>query len=152
MVLSASAQHPGIGGYNVYYGSLHNHSNVSDGSGTPATAYNYARNTAHLDFFGLSDHSTYLTTAQWTDVRNQADASNQDGIFTTFYGFEWSSKAGYGHITVFTALQPHRHYPYRTCSSGFRPGRQGWPTSIIQAMKIQLELNLTTFLPLPQIS
>jgi hypothetical protein len=25
-----------IGGYTVYYGDLHNHSNVSDGTGTPA--------------------------------------------------------------------------------------------------------------------
>ena len=104
LVLSASAQHPVIGGYNVYFGSLHNHSNVSDGSGTPAAAFNYARNTAHLDFFGLSDHSTYLNSAQWAEIRNQADATNQDGVFTTFYGFEWSSKAGYGHVTVFNTV------------------------------------------------
>jgi hypothetical protein len=101
LVFSSSAQHPVIGGYNVYYGDLHNHSGFSDGDGTPAEAYSYARNTAHLDFFGLSDHSTYLSSAQFAVIRDQADASNQDGVFTTFYGFEWSSKAGYGHVTVF---------------------------------------------------
>ena len=31
---SSIAQSPSIGGYNVYYGTLHNHSNVSDGTGT----------------------------------------------------------------------------------------------------------------------
>jgi hypothetical protein len=104
MVLSVSAQHPAIGGYNVYFGSLHNHSDISDGSGTPEEAYTYARNTAHLDFFGLSDHSTSLTSAQWTEIRTQANAFNQDGVFTTFFGFEWSSFAGYGHVTVFNTV------------------------------------------------
>jgi hypothetical protein len=103
IVLSATAQHPTIGGYNVYFGDLHNHSNVSDGTGTPAEAYNYAKNTAHVDFFGLSDHSSNsgsMTPAEWADIKNQADTYNQDGIFSSFYGFEWSRDTIYGHVTV----------------------------------------------------
>jgi len=95
-----SAQHPSIGGYNVYYGHLHNHSNVSGAVGTPATAYNYAKNTAHLDFLGLADHSSQISSAEWTDVKNQANSFNEDGIFATFYGFEWSSGGNYGHVAV----------------------------------------------------
>ena len=94
------AQHPTIGGYKVYYGSLHNHSTVSNATGTPATAYNYAKNTGHLDFLGLADHSGDITSTEWTDVKNQANAYNQDGVFTAFYGFEWSSGANYGHVAV----------------------------------------------------
>jgi hypothetical protein len=104
LAISAFAQHPVIGGYNVYYGDLHNHSNVSDGTGTPAEAYNYARNTAHLDFFGLSDHSNNsgsISSVEWADIKNQADLYNEDGIFSTFYGFEWSSDGTYGHVSVF---------------------------------------------------
>jgi hypothetical protein len=102
-VLSATAQPPTIGGYNVYFGDLHNHSNVSDGIGTPADAYNYAKNTAHLDFFGLTDHSDKsgsISSAEWTDILNQANACNEDGIFSSFYGFEWSADPVFGHITV----------------------------------------------------
>lgn len=94
------AQRPSIGGYTVYYGDLHNHSNVSDGTGSPATAYNYAKNTAKLDFFSLADHSGSITSTEWADIKNQANAYNQDGVFTAFYGFEWSSNAAYGHVAV----------------------------------------------------
>ena len=100
ILLSASAQHPAIGGYNVYYGSLHNHSEVSGGTGSPAAAYSYARTTAHLDFFGLADHSQSISSEEWSDVRNQADAFNEDGVFTAFYGFEWGSSQTYGHVSV----------------------------------------------------
>ncbi len=99
--LNLVAQHPSIGGYNVYYGDMHNHSNVSDGTGAPATAYNYARNTAHLDFFSLSDHSNAITSAEWVDIKNQANAYNEDGVFITFWGFEWSSGGNFGHVSVY---------------------------------------------------
>ncbi len=96
----AFGQRPTIGGYTVYYGDLHNHSNVSDGTGTPATAYSYAKNTAKLDFFSLADHSGSISSTEWTDIKNQANAINQDGVFTAFYGFEWSSGGQYGHVAV----------------------------------------------------
>jgi len=89
-----------IGGYNVYYGSLHNHSNVSDGTGTPAEAYNYAKNTSHLDFFSLADHSGAIDATEWTSIKNAANAYNQDGVFTAFWGFEWTSSGAYGHVAV----------------------------------------------------
>jgi hypothetical protein len=95
-----NAQRPFIGGYNVYYGHLHNHSDVSDGKGSPASAYNYAKNTAKLDFFSLADHCYSITASEWTDIKNQANAFNEDGIFTAFWGFEWSSNRNWGHITV----------------------------------------------------
>jgi len=91
---------PSIGGYNVYYGSLHNHCAFSDGQGTPEQAYTYARNTAQLDFFGLSDHSEMLTSTEWTTTKNAANNANQDGAFAAFYGFEWSSFWSYGHVSV----------------------------------------------------
>jgi hypothetical protein len=100
LVWSLHAQHPVIGGYNVYYGDLHNHSNVSDGLGTPQQAYGYAKNTAHLDFFSLSDHSGFFTSSNWSDIKNQADLANEDGVFTTFYGFEWTADPVYGHVTI----------------------------------------------------
>lgn len=97
---AASGTPPSIGGYNVYYGHVHNHSSVSDGSGTPDQAYNYAKNSANLDFFGLADHSGSISSTEWTSIKNAANAYNQDNVFVGFYGFEWSSSSAYGHVTV----------------------------------------------------
>ncbi|WP_321375640.1 putative Ig domain-containing protein [uncultured Draconibacterium sp.] len=85
--------------YNIYYGHLHNHSNVSDGTGTPDDAYNYAKNTAGLDFFGLSDHANQIDASEWATTKTVAESYNQDGVFTTFWGFEWSHSTQ-GHVTV----------------------------------------------------
>jgi hypothetical protein len=86
--------------YNVYYGHLHNHSNISDGTGTPADAYEYAQDDAGLDFFSLADHAESVTSTEWTTLRNAADAANNDGTFVALWGFEWSHST-YGHVAVF---------------------------------------------------
>lgn len=97
--LVAWAQHPRIGGYNIYYGSLHNHCEVSDGTGTPYEAYNTAKNIAGLDFFSLSDHAEYMSPSEWNTIRNTADIFNENGTFAAFWGFEWSS-VRYGHLSI----------------------------------------------------
>jgi len=100
-----------IGGYNVYYGMLHSHTGISDGSGTPSEAYQYARDNAKLDFFGIADHDYYpddMTAGDWNQIKEAADRYNDDGTFVTFWGFEWSSDSSQwqpgglaqGHITV----------------------------------------------------
>ena len=96
-VLSAQ---PSIGGFNIYYGHLHNHCNVSDGTGTPDDAYNYAKNTALLDFFSLADHSGAIDANEWTAMKTAADAYNEPGVFSAFRGFEWTSSGSYGHVAV----------------------------------------------------
>lgn len=90
---------PPISSYNVYYGHLHNHSNVSDGTGTPSQAYAYARDTAGLDFFALADHAESITSTEWTTIKNAANSYNQDGSFVALWGFEWSSSTK-GHVAV----------------------------------------------------
>jgi hypothetical protein len=91
--------HPFIDGYSIYYGAFHNHSNVSDGTGTPHEAYNYAKNTVQLDFFGLSDHDIDQTEATWKTIMAVADSCNVDSGFVTFWGFEWTSN-NFGHLTI----------------------------------------------------
>jgi Protein of unknown function (DUF3604) len=88
-----------INNYFVFYGSFHNHSDVSDGTGSPEEAYSYARDTADLDFFGLSDHDSDRNDSNWNLVKQVAERHNVDGVFTTFWGFEWSNDS-IGHITV----------------------------------------------------
>ena len=88
-----------IGNWNVYYGHLHNHSTVSDGSGSLDQAYSYARDVAGLDFFSTGDHAEQISSSEWNNTKNVANSYNQDGVFTTFYAFEWSS-GSHGHVLV----------------------------------------------------
>jgi hypothetical protein len=85
--------------YNVYYGSLHNHSALAGGTGTQLDAYQYARETAKLDFFSLAEHDYGFDNVTWSAAKNAANESNADGAFVAFWGFEWSSDA-YGHVSV----------------------------------------------------
>lgn len=87
-----------IGGYNVYFGHLHNHTSYSDGQGTPEQAYAAAKANG-LNFFGLADHSNLLNSTEWSSTLTAADSYNQPGVFTTFRGFEWTTSA-YGHVAV----------------------------------------------------
>jgi len=93
------AQNGHIGGFNVYYGTLHNHCDISDGKGSVSTAYSVAKKTSHYDFFGLSDHAEMMTLSEWNSMKSNANLNNEDGVFVTFWGFEWSSPI-YGHVIV----------------------------------------------------
>jgi len=90
------AQSPSIGGYNVYYGHLHNHNAIgpSYAIGSHDDAYNYAKNVAGLDYFGTSNHWIYMTDPEWDSIKSVADKYNEDGVFTTFRGFEYESIGG----------------------------------------------------------
>ncbi len=96
------AQHPSVGGYNVYYGHMHNHTGYSDGEKRPEDAYKFARDNGGLDFFGLSDHVEMLSDSEYKRTKTEANRFNEDGRFVTFYGWEWTS-VNYGHVSVFNS-------------------------------------------------
>ena len=87
--------------YNIYFGSLHNHSTLSDGDGDPDEAYAHARDVAGLDFFSLADHSEYflLSSGKWDTLKETAQEFYAPGEFVTLWGFEWSHNF-MGHICV----------------------------------------------------
>ena len=106
VILTANAA-----GYNVYYGQLHSHTKISDGTGTPEEAYGYARDVAGLDFFSIADHDYWpndMTDRDWATIKGAANSFNEDGVYTTFWGFEWTSEEGspksglpeYGHMAI----------------------------------------------------
>lgn len=90
-------------GLTIYYGHLHNHCGISDGSGTAAQAYETAKG-AGMDFFGLSDHAYAMSAAEFQEMQDAATAYDTDPTFTTFWGFEWSSTY-HGHVTVVNATE-----------------------------------------------
>jgi hypothetical protein len=95
-----SAPAPPIGGFNVYMGHIHNHTTVSNAHGTPDRAYTYARDIAGLDFLGITDHAESIDSSEWNNLTAIADAFNSDNIFVALRGFEWSSSAKYGHVSI----------------------------------------------------
>ena len=42
--------------YGLYFGQLHAHTNLSDGTGTVEQAFEHAANVENLDFLALTDH------------------------------------------------------------------------------------------------
>jgi len=91
-----------IGGYNVYYGTLHNHTETPDyphAQGQLENAYQEAR-AEGLDFYGVANHG-YMHDARFFDQgRLTAHYENYPYSFTTFYGFEWTHGSD-GHVAIF---------------------------------------------------
>ena len=60
-----------IASYNTYYGSMHSHSNFSDGEGSCEEAFKYASTKANqLDFFAVTDHSHSLDNHKSANINN----------------------------------------------------------------------------------
>ena len=115
-----------IGDYGLYFGQLHAHTNLSDGTGTVEQAFQHAADVPNLDFLALTDHSnsfegqsglpsagtTHLgdenaeeVNASWAEGREGArNITAQEGDFVGIYGFEmtWSGGAP-GHINTFNS-------------------------------------------------
>ncbi len=91
--------------YQVYFGYLHAHSELSDGQGTALEAYQFARDQGKLDFFALTDHGELLISwpwsknKKWDQLKAAAAATYAPGTFATLWGFEWSNPL-LGHINI----------------------------------------------------
>jgi hypothetical protein len=77
-------------------GDLHDHSIISDGTGSPAEAFRYARDVAGLDFFALTDHDYQMDQTRWELNQQIASQFNDPPHFVTFYGYEWSGETDVG--------------------------------------------------------
>ncbi len=87
---------------------LHGHSQISDGTGTPADYFLYARDVAGLDVVSLTDHDhwgmNYLDRKpkMWEEIRQNVDRFNDRGNFVTLLGYEWTSWIhGHRHVIYF---------------------------------------------------
>lgn len=89
--------------YNIYYANLHSHTNLSDGEGTPAEAFLYARDSAGIDILAITDHSYYLTEAKYQELKDAAQQTAIEGRFVALFGQEFGSvgQDGFGHVDVF---------------------------------------------------
>ena len=100
----------------VFVGNLHSHTALSDGRGTPAEAYEYARDVAGLDYLAITEHNH----AQAGDIAGNhalytgpgarsliptANSFTEEGVFIALYGQEFSSISTGNHMNVLDA--PH---------------------------------------------
>ena len=143
--------------YNFYYGSTHSHSNYSDGghptsacssgnaygSGTfdPAAVYDFARNSAGLDFWVINEHNHLINDSVATNnapvteakVRQRyaaglaaANTATVNGVFVALYGMEWgvTTNADQGHVTL---LETPKLLGWETCSNCNGPNAECTP-------------------------
>jgi len=81
----------------LYWGDIHTHTWVSDGSGTPEDAYIFARDVALLDFAALTDHAELMPTiadkTAFNVFENYIETTNSfnvDGSFSTLVAMEYT--------------------------------------------------------------
>jgi hypothetical protein len=115
-----------VGELRVYFGNLHSHTGYSDGTGTPAEAFTYARDVADLDFLAVTEHNhATADTGAPADRRNgvliahrpelyaggsdslvaAAAAATEPGRFVALYGQEFSTISSGNHVNVFDVPQ-----------------------------------------------
>jgi len=96
---------------NLYWGDIHGHSNLSDGTGTPDNYYKYARFAAGLDVAVLTDHDAWGFDQLedhpeiWSFIKERAKAHNKPGEFITFSGYEYTNWTS-GHMHVIFKNDP----------------------------------------------
>lgn len=87
--------------YNLYFGLLHGHTDLSDGLGTVDEAFFQAAG-AELDFFAVTDHSNSLTEEEWAAGKTVAkDSSTEDFLGLFGYEMTWQETKRIGHIVTF---------------------------------------------------
>ncbi len=100
-------------GPRVWWGDLHGHSSLSDGSGTPQAWFDYARNVAALDLAALTDHDHWGMLfldehpELWEGLVAAARSADEPGRFLALPGFEWTSwLVGHRHVLHFGDQAP----------------------------------------------
>ena len=102
--------------WNLYFGQLHAHTDISNGAGSVEEAFQYASQVDGLDFFAVTDHSDSFDNADMGTIDangadisadwaagKQAAASVTNGDFVGLFGFEmtWPEDKQLGHIFTF---------------------------------------------------
>lgn len=108
-----------LDGYQLYFGQLHSHTNISDGAGSVTEAFAHAAGVDNLDFLAVTDHSNSFdnesdsrvdlgadlssVSSEWKQGHDAADAATEssNGTFVGIYGFEMTWSDGFGHINTF---------------------------------------------------
>ncbi len=102
--------------HRVYWGDIHLHSILSDGSGDADAGYRFGRDVMDLDVAAYTDHDTmgFFIPPNWqrarmhreyfTQLCELAETYNEDGEFVTLPAYEWTKQPNRGgHLNVYFA-------------------------------------------------
>jgi uncharacterized protein DUF3604 len=110
------------GGPDVYWGMIHGHTEMSDGTGNLEYYFKQMRDEALLDFAASSDHDRPDETPDrfWQVISDTVARWNEPGRFVTLLGYEWAKwdQTGNGDRNVYY-LEDHR--PIYRSKDGFYP-------------------------------
>ncbi|MDO8588516.1 MAG: DUF3604 domain-containing protein [Armatimonadota bacterium] len=114
--------------YNLYWGDLHKHSNVSRCSQgaepSPEDHYIYSHDVCRYDFMAMSDHAEHTSLYNWWRLQKLADLYYIPGWFVPMIGYEWTAQYPAGHKNV---IFPGRPAPLiRAAIDGSRTGKELW--------------------------
>ena len=99
--------YPEKSGYHIYFGDIHGHSSLSDGSPDIDAYYQDIRDREKLDFCALTDHdhggvgSSELFGEKWELTKRKAAEYYEPGRFTTILGYERDSYPWYNNLVVY---------------------------------------------------
>lgn len=79
---------PGAG-EQLFWGEIHGHTELGDGSGDFEGVYRHAREEGCLDFATASEHAEYISDNQWSWMQDVINAWNDPGRFVTLVGYEF---------------------------------------------------------------
>ena len=121
--------------YQIFFGQLHSHTNISDGSGTVEEAFAHASQVKNLDFLAVTDHSNSFDgegngvlsqngnaiSSEWKQG-HEAAAAVTDEDFVGLYGFEMTWSNGLGHINTFNTpgWQSRTQADYKTMGTALQ--------------------------------
>ncbi|MCZ6508116.1 MAG: CehA/McbA family metallohydrolase [Acidobacteria bacterium] len=95
-------------GRRILWADLHGHSGLTDGTGSPADYFTYARDVAALDVVALTDHDHWgmeplaLHPHLWQQIVDETARVHKPGRFVTLLGYEWTSWIhGHRHVLYF---------------------------------------------------
>ena len=137
--------------YNIYFGQIHAHTNISDGAGTLEEALKHATNVENLDYIVITDHSNSIdnekeskitenvdknATDEWTYAHNLVKQYSTDK-FTCAYGYEMTWSNGLGHINTyntpgFQSRTQTAYSTYATALQNYYEALRSVPDSISQ--------------------
>lgn len=99
--------------YHFYYGNIHAHSGYSDGnkdsltSGlyTPYQDFQYANESLHIDFYGISEHNHsgggMANKQNYYNGVADAELATIEDSFVALYGMEWGIISQGGHVLIY---------------------------------------------------
>jgi len=101
VLVCVSGSHDACGQYRLYWGDVHGHTTISDGTPDLELFFTYGRDVANLDFLIVTDHDFgheapwRMPKEDWTLIQDKVDQYTVDGRFIAIAGYEWTSQPKY---------------------------------------------------------